>query len=293
LKSTRRLASSRFWNSSLWFGLDFIRYHIPILEICMDAAIRDAKVKLARVVKHIEEIQSCVDAYSARYPHEILSSPQGKTRFTVAAPEALDIAAIAGEAVYQMRSALDHLAFGLVQRNASGGKLRARWEDECQFPIWLTIKSGKKPPLPYNEFNSMVPSISIPAFTFLESIQPYYGIGATNNSLGILRKLSNIDKHRHLATTRHRGQLHQSRLHRSGIRGSMTMAVDHGTEIDMGGEAFPNDPPVEVLSVLSHFVTFNEPAVGNACSPPVQCILETILDEINGVIVPAFEKFID
>ena len=46
-----------------------------------------------------------------------------------------EIAILAGEMVYLMRSALDHLVFELVGLNAS--KLPADWFKRCEFPFYM------------------------------------------------------------------------------------------------------------------------------------------------------------
>ena len=258
----------------------------------MSDVFKGVRLKLYRVEEHIQEIQSCVDTYSAKYPHTLFVDANRETTFNVTATEAIDVSVLIGECVYQMRSVLDHLAFALVQKNPSINSISPGWEGNCQFPTWLT-DSGKTPPLPYNVFEHTMPGISKPAFAFIESIQPYYGIGTTNNSLGLLNNLAKIDRHRHLATTRHRGQIHESRRYRSGISGTSTMAVDHGAKIGMAHDIFADDPPVEVSWMVAHYVSFNEPILKDACSPAVQYILQTILDEINGIIIPAFEKLIN
>lgn len=254
----------------------------------MGNVIAGVRYKLNRALIRIDEIQACVDSYSHTHPHQMLPQSDGKAQFNVTAPEAIDVAVIAGEAIYQIRSALDNLAFALVQLNQVNGSLPAKWEEKCQFPIWRSLKPGQTTPLHYNAFESALPCISRSAFKFIESIQPYYGVGGVNNALRLLNILSNIDKHRHFATTKHRGQLSGT-----GRTWATSFALDHGTDVDFSKKEYPpDDPSVDVYWLLTHFVSFDEPELGNACAPSIQEIIQTILDHVQGTVVPMFEEFI-
>src|SRR4029077_5489270 len=98
-----------------------------------------------------------------------------------------EIAILAGEIVYQARSALDHLAYELVKLNRTGGILPANWVKNCSFPMFFDIpndlikRGDTNPPLPYNCFESKLPNISQEAFDYIESLQPYRtGAGGHN-----------------------------------------------------------------------------------------------------------------
>jgi hypothetical protein len=103
------------------------------------------------------------------------------------------LSVVAGEAIHNLRSALDHLAWTLVLND--GGSPDHR---RTQFPIWedrltpggelrtVTIKGGIKP-----ETESI-----------LEDLQAFHHVNdPTQHSLALLRHLSNIDKHRTLYVT--------------------------------------------------------------------------------------------
>lgn len=90
-----------------------------------------------------------------------------------------DVAIPIGEALYQMRSALDHLAFGLVK--ASNPILPLDWERNCEFPLKLQLpKTVPCAPVPFghDSFSKCLPGIPIGPFTIIESLQPYYPFGA-------------------------------------------------------------------------------------------------------------------
>jgi hypothetical protein len=188
---------------------------------------------------------------------------------------------LAGEFVYQLRSNLDHLAFDLVRMNRSGSTLPPKWEENCQFPILdKTPSSGQTFPLPYGAFKNL-PGIPIEAHTIIERVQPYYGLGAVNNGLRFLNKLSNIDKHRRLALTVTRVQVRQDFKQKSGSTGYSIETLGHGAEIltPCAGE---DDPIVEVKRSTTLKVAFNEPAALGSASGvvPIDELLEIILGEV-------------
>ena len=86
---------------------------------------------------------------------------------------------MAGEIVYHLRSALDHLAFELVKTNPQRVTLPADWQRRCQSPLCIEIpRTGNPPvpvevPLPFNFFKKSLPEITAQAFTFIEALQPY------------------------------------------------------------------------------------------------------------------------
>jgi len=212
-----------------------VRSHsrVIIAPFLSDLAVTVA-AKLDRVPKNIEAIQSCVNTYSACCPARLIPDAHGKATLDRSIPPPVDIAVLIGESVYQMRSALDHLAFDLVKLNPSSVPLPADWEEKCQFPILTKpLKPGQVAPLPYGCFKNL-PGISTQAHTFIERIQPYYGIGQVNNCLRLLSHLCNIDKHRHLALTRGRTQVSEVRTWASGNQSRSWMPLDHGAEIDKG-----------------------------------------------------------
>jgi hypothetical protein len=70
------------------------------------------------------------------------------------------------------------------------------------------------------------------------------------------------------------------------------MPLDHGAEIDIRGPEIDGDHAVEVDVVLCTFVAFDEPLLGAACEISVQEVLQHILDSLQQVIIPEFDKLI-
>ncbi len=97
---------------------------------------------------------------------------------------------LVGEAVHNLRSALDHLVWEMVLEN--GGKPNRRTE----FPI-LKVRPGRN-----SDGTPRMPSasgVSAAALALIDEHQPYrIGEMAEFDALAVLRELSNWDKHRHI-----------------------------------------------------------------------------------------------
>lgn len=94
---------------------------------------------------------------------------------------------IAGEAIHQLRSSLDHLVSQLVILN---GKTPTRWH---AFPIFAQPPTKKQKPA----FEGMIKGIPPAAKTAIESLQPYHRATPHGNLfLVVLRELDNAYKHR-------------------------------------------------------------------------------------------------
>jgi hypothetical protein len=260
----------------------------------MVAGLNSAKLKLARAARHLRAIKQCIAVYSASQPHKIVAKARGKKKLNIPKPPPRAICILAGEMVYQMRSALDHLAYNLVKINAQGIILPAGWAENCDFPLKLRLpKNVSGTPLAYKYFSDRLPGISKPAFAFIESVQPYYRVGAVNNCLRFLAGLSNVDKHRHFNVFGTRVRKSESIRFASGLRSKSTMALDRGTNLYPIFGWNESDRAVDVHRRFRAFVNFEEEEIlGEAVTLPAEYLLKLILDHINLKIVPAFEKFI-
>src|ERR1700676_40470 len=164
----------------------------------MISGIESAKLKLVRAAEHIDAVRHATWEYTADEPSRVTKHPNGSYELNFIQPPPASISILSGEAVHQIRSALDHLAFELVKLNPTRITLPAEWEEHCAFP--LRLKTPKQQPI-FNCFEHMLPGITKSAFTFIEAVQPYKGENA-GNVLRNLVVLSNIDKHRHLNLTK-------------------------------------------------------------------------------------------
>src|SRR5260370_29395987 len=198
-----------------------------------------------------------------------------------------------------MRSCLDHLACELVKRNPSGKSLPHGWDTRSKLPLYVNIPTKRNPPVPhtrpapYNIFSRELPNIPMKAFTFIESVQPYYGNTAICNLLGFLAKLSNIDKHRHLHIIRPRTQKKESVRFESGLISTSTAMLDRGAHIESPASWRQSDRTMYVHRRYKTRVAFDERAViGEATLLPLEYLLEMILETIKRVVAPNLNNLI-
>jgi len=268
----------------------------------MASGLKSAKVKLVRAAKQLGAIRRSIAAYARTKPHKITKKGKGKKKLNIPKSPPVEISLLAGEMIYQMRSALDHLAFDLIKKNPNVSAIDPEWEEHCQFPIRVRLPKNCKPPLSKEKFLGDLPGIADGPFAFIESVQPYYRVGAVNNSLRFLGYLSNIDKHRYLNLIRARIRQYESVRFPSGLSGRGYSTLERGAEIYPAPQQHPlrathDSKPEKPVYVKRHYralVAFNERRyLGEATALTVDNLLELILQQINEVIVPAFEGFID
>jgi hypothetical protein len=254
-------------------------------------SIDAANLKLIRAEEHIEAIRKHVASYSASDPHERTLQPNSKEKVSVSKSPPLEISILAGEAVHQIRSTLDHLAFDLVKLNPSNIQLPANWEENCLFPLWL---NPPKKPAVYNCFSGKLPGISKQAFARIEGYQPYRGT-PIGHVLGTLAELSNVDKHRHLNLIKARLDVREQI---STLRGNYASIrrIEDGAELDPVADTWIDGcEPVQVERSVTSGVSFDEPGLKELTryQIPIQDVLQLILEQVKKIIVPAFRELFD
>ena len=148
--------------------------------------LSSVRAKIERAKHHVRDLESRILAFRATDPYALFCDDDPKTgdrvlRVHVRSQPPDDLALIAGEIIYQLRSSLDHLAWQLVEAN--GGVPG----QGTYFPIAETAaKYIAKAP-------GQVQGMSAAAISMIDAIQPYMG-GC--NDLWRLHALSNYDKHR-------------------------------------------------------------------------------------------------
>lgn len=266
----------------------------------MASGLKSAKIKLIQAEKHLRAIKKCLAIYARSKPHKIVRKTKGKKKLNVPKPPPVQISILAGEMVYQMRSGLDHLVFDVIKKNSNISTIDPEWEEHCEFPIWTKpLKLGQKTPLPKQKFARPLPGIADAPFAFIESVQPYYGVGVVNNALRFLGHLSNIDKHRRLNLVVPRVRQYQSVRYPHGLSSRGYATLDRGAEIYPTAPQRPLSNPFGEAQkpryVARHYrtlVAFNERQhLGEASTLTVDYLLQLVLEQISTVIVPAFERF--
>jgi hypothetical protein len=265
----------------------------------MLTGIDSAVAKVIRATEHLDAINRLIDSLtSSANAYEIIKDADGKEVINFLVDPPPPVAVLAGEIIYQLRSALDHLTFDLVKLNPSGVPLPAGWERRCDFPLWLTIPGEQircghaTPPLPYNCFAKTLPGISKAAFSFIEGLQPYRTGQGHHNVMAIIAKLSNIDKHRHLNAILPRIAVRQDFKTARGLNStSIVGGFRHGAEVQnvIMTRGSGEDPTVDMKRTFLQYVTFDEPAIGaGPASLEAQNVLEVCTETVKRVVIPEF-----
>lgn len=150
------------------------------------------RAKLARSLEHLQTFDSLMHQYLDTDPVELQRQiqPDGQTsvfalKVTVKPP--VELAVLVGEVVYQLRSALDHIANQLVRSAGNSPTKRTT------FPVLTTC-----PEKPITIHGGVNPT----ALAIIEELQPYQRQHQPGkHPLAVLNELWNTDKHRNLSLT--------------------------------------------------------------------------------------------
>jgi hypothetical protein len=157
-----------------------------------DDRIRLIRVKIERANKHIAELEDFVMQSGVLHGKSFRLDANAETgkpflnigSFNIYEP---GLPAIIGDAVHNLRSALDHLAYHLVMVGTDKGGIRTeRWEN-IQFPITHSADSYKS-----KRTAGKVEGMERKAIAAIDKLRPYKG---GNEPLWLLHKLDNTNKH--------------------------------------------------------------------------------------------------
>lgn len=153
--------------------------------------------KIKRAKKHICNLESEIPKFLDGKPYKVASKnhpqlPYATTFFVEKAdPTPPVIPIISGDAIHNLRSTLDHLAWQLTE--VSGGKPGTK----TAFPIFDPAKfESKKEETKF--FEGKIKDLRPPIQDAIRSIKPYKG---GNDSLWAIHHLDIVDKHRLLIAT--------------------------------------------------------------------------------------------
>lgn len=265
----------------------------------MISGIESAKCKVIRARKHLKALKLRAARYTGDESNLVIDESESTKKLRFPNEPPIDIAILAGEIVYQLRSALNHLAFELVKSNHTGAVLPPKWKRKCQFPLCVKVPPHGDPaapralPLPFNFFKDSLPCITAKAFAEIERLQPYNG-GYGPTQLGWLELLVNIDKHRHFHVVI--PQAYQTEHIRSAaIDSERILRLQDGAEIKPmlhePGE-FKGAVYVE-RGIVSPFVSFDEEALTkDLAGVPIDNVLELCVDALDRVVIPKLRKII-
>lgn len=148
-------------------------------------------------------------------------------------------------------------------------------------------------PLPFNFFEKSLPGITLEAFTFIESLQPY-NERSGSLQLGWLEQLANIDKHRHFHIVN--PQVYQFEHVRSPRIDSYDLArLQEGTEVrpTLHSTDELSDAVSVERGIVDPFISFDESALPSEITDvPVDNILELCAETIKNLVIPGIDNLV-
>jgi hypothetical protein len=146
-----------------------------------------AKVKVERAKENLKEFDRIAETFRDKNHTIVVAHGHGKFSYSAGPPDtrtypvrSFELFAVAGDIVNNLRSALDHLAWQLVEAN---GSIPSK---HTAFPITTDAKT-------YEEAKARkVQGMSTDAVRLIDSLKPYQG---GNDALWRLHEICNIDKH--------------------------------------------------------------------------------------------------
>lgn len=167
--------------------------------------LHGARLRHERAGEHIDHIKREVEPIYERFSEVATGQHPETGGYAVMFPKAQEppptLAVRVGEAIYNLRAALDYIVFELARLDSGEP------QDGTQFPI-----EDRKEVFDETRRNTYLRGVSDSHVALIEEYQPYQGCNWT----GILRTLSNPDKHRalHLLLTQVDPEIEVSTGHR-------------------------------------------------------------------------------
>jgi len=157
-----------------------------------EASLEGVRAKLARADEHLQELKREIrvwvesEAYVVRGQFE---AERGEYVFRceIREPPPARLGVIFGDAIQNLRSALDHLVWQLVIASD------AQPDNRNQFPIFVREPSTDRE---RGRWDSAVRGLAPPYVAAIERMQPYKADEPGERTLAVLADLSNADKHR-------------------------------------------------------------------------------------------------
>jgi hypothetical protein len=154
----------------------------------MSKRLSGVRAKIERAKKHIADLAIVDNSFNNSKPHSIRTKddPQtGQKIFYLASTRDIpgDIALIAGDAIHNLRSTLDHLATQLHGAGIFKAGVPLKY---AHFPFYDSASEYK------SQRPGIVKSTRKDVMDAIDASEPYQG---GNDSLWALHKLDNIDKH--------------------------------------------------------------------------------------------------
>lgn len=253
----------------------FFRFHgAP----SMSPRLNRILLKLERAKQHILELEDGLNAFRLSRPYQPITNfnpNSGKTvyniRVVAAPPESLSL--IIGDAIHNLRSALDHLVWQLIESNGNIPTKRSA------FPIYETsakYKTGSA---------TQIEGMTAAARCLIDATNPY--VGGTDD-LWILHEIDIVDKHRLLLVVGY-GLATASVTLSTGSANSAKICFDipmQGVMLNDGAElgsvTGPIDPKLKQDFDFSFDIAFAEPEIVKGKA--VLVVLKELSHLVDGIV---------
>ncbi len=255
--------------------------------------IEQIRLKIERADKHIRDLQTAIVAFKETDPYKFAVKEDAESRKLIyyvsrLDPTPSDILLICGDALFNLRGALDYLAIQLFIKNNPNCSSVPRY---ICFPISESAAKHKA------ESPRKVEGLSDNAIKAINDIKPHHG---GNEGLWHLHALNNLSKHRLLITAAAQYRSVNIGAH---IRQAWDGVFDHFPDLFMlptGMGKFPlevGDPLVEdaifaEVNPNMKFrveISFNEPGIVQ-CEPVFVSLCQ--MSKLVSEIVTAFRKLL-
>lgn len=246
--------------------------------------------KLSRAHKHVSTLRQQVGRWTKDHPQPVAvddktDPPWRIIRIQRIGPLPRDIPVLIGDALQDMRAALDHLTYQLMVAYAAGAPIPDKTMKDCEFPIFKT----NEPAAIEKRIRGLDPS----AKAAIERLQPHLrGAAYEDDPLWRLHELSNIDRHRYV----HLGYLSHNA---TGIGGDNLLIEElrsTGGVVGPGAEIVrfkirKADPtrPMRMNLGLTVEIAFGDGLLKGI--PPVRALTE-MYDHIVSNVVPPLRPFL-
>lgn len=159
----------------------------------IDERLKHVALKVKRAKEHIADVDAQLRAFYSTEPYKVGATIQPETRrpvyyVTRAHPTPESVPLVAGDAIQNLMSALDYLAYQIICSDTADNPPNPNW---IYFPIaddamkYESKKAGK------------MRGAAKDSFDVIDGLKPYRG---GNSLLWMLYKLNNVEKHRLLLT---------------------------------------------------------------------------------------------
>lgn len=261
------------------------------------------RLKLFRAQKHLHDVIEVVgrmeNGQCEIIPEHKPDSNLGVLRIRLTPKPPPELSVVAGDCLFNLRSALDHLVWQLVLAN---GKMPTRHNmfPICESPKAFAYNIGKL---------RRLDGVSAQAHALIESLQPY---PTRENPLGMLATLHNIDKHQTinvttavardtelvwgggpaelLSETGDPAAVLETFLGDEELRDGAIMPIGLNLVNDRVRDRFSK---MKVQGYAAMFVAFHDPGATELEPLRVDSVLQQICDFVGNTVISGFERFFD